>query len=1087
MITINNEMDEVSIEIASSTQKATSGLNKLKQTLSSLLKPLSNLKNIGGKPFETLKKSSDKLKDKMSNLGNSFKNLQNNMKKKISFNLNSADFQNKFKNIKDKISALKESLKNIKLPNIFSTSFKALKQIGKSILSVFVAIKTALIAIKRGIETLFNAAKAFASIWFKIISVPFKPVIGSLKSIGSHLVSGLSKLKKWIGALFGIRSMYNAVRMAARAWLESQSAAAKQITTDFSYMKYALGSAVAPVMQYLVNLAYQLLAAFARIIYYITGINIFAKASAGSYASMAGSAGKTAKSAKETVKALQGFDELNNIDLEKNSDSGGGGGGGGAGMPSMDLSDLSSSTIFDDLLEKIKAGDWYGLGLEIGKKLNDAMDAIPWDGIQDKVRKGAKAVSDILNGLIDSQVVIHIGEMLTRLTETVLIGIDTFLTNSMEHFKILGYQLGTVFNRFTDLLPLAGQALGKYFQGILNIIDGFVLAFDWQRVGSNLAKGINNMFEQLDAGTAAEIVSQGMIKIFNTITKTIEDIDWSKIGKKVTEFIVGIDWNNIGKSISEAVSSLLDIDLNIDWSSVNNETIASLGTAFSAVTNTLQIFLDKLLEIAGSEQFQEWVQNTSDKITTISEKVNEIDWTPFVEALETIGSLVFDGIDILVTALKWIGENPDTATLIAGIAAGLVVIGKTIAIVSTVLGVLNAILTVTNLSLLPLIAIIAAITLAIGLLVAAGILLYQNWETIKEKASEVFNAVLEILQPILDEIAGAFKEAWEVIKIVWDMVKPYFQALWDAIKAIFSVVGAVLSGFFKVAWEGIKAVWNVVVNYFALVWAGIKAVFAVVKGILTGNFKDAWEAIKNVWNRAKSFFQSIWDGIKNVFSSVADWFGNIFKAAWNAVKAVLNTAIAGLETLINLGIVTPLNAVLRGLNGIVSAVGGVIGIDIAIPTLPNVSIPRLAKGGVLYDDTIVRVAEYSNANSNPEIVAPQAIIKNTVMDAFKDILRSDELKNLANKEVKLDLGIVVDLNDTDLFENMMNKNANSDNADTDNMSRMIGEYCYNAIKEGFNEQENEFNVNIGNEKVYRGIVRRMNKESNMYGSSTLKI
>ena len=63
-------------------------------------------------------------------------------------------------------------------------------------------------------------------------------------------------------------------------------------------MKYAMGSALAPVIQFVTNLVYQLMKAIQSVAYALTGVNIFAKASASSYASMAGSAKKAKNETK---------------------------------------------------------------------------------------------------------------------------------------------------------------------------------------------------------------------------------------------------------------------------------------------------------------------------------------------------------------------------------------------------------------------------------------------------------------------------------------------------------------------------------------------------------------------------------------------------------------------------------------------------------------------------------------------------------------------------------------------------------------------------------------------------------------------
>ena len=46
------------------------------------------------------------------------------------------------------------------------------------------------------------------------------------------------------------------------------------------------------------------------------------------------------------------------------------------------------------------------------------------------------------------------------------------------------------------------------------------------------------------------------------------------------------------------------------------------------------------------------------------------------------------------------------------------------------------------------------------------------------------------------------------------------------------------------------------------------------------------------------------------------------------------------------------------------------------------SLPRLAKGGVLTEATTVIAGEYSGAKTNPEIVTPQNIMR----DTFEDVL-----------------------------------------------------------------------------------------------------
>lgn len=274
------------------------------------------------------------------------------------------------------------------------------------------------------------------------------------------------------------------------------------------------------------------------------------------------------------------------------------------------------------------------------------------------------------------------------------------------------------------------------------------------------------------------------------------------------------------------------------------------------------------------------------------------------------------------------------------------------------------------------------------------------WNSIKDFFTGIIQSIWQKVKPLFDEIAGAFKMAWDVIELIWDYSKPFFAGIWEGIKAVFSVVGewfkmifttaweyikmawnvvvawftllwenikAVFSvvatwfkGVFNVAWEAIKATWNNVVNYFTMLWAGIKAVFAVVKGVLSGNFTDAWEAIKNLWDKVVNFFSGVWTGIKNVFGAVVNYFSSTFGSAWDAIKKVFSnfgSFFSNLwdiikNTFVNLG--TKIGnsisgAVKAGINGVIGMIEGTVngfiglinGAINLINTIPGVGIRKI--------------------------------------------------------------------------------------------------------------------------------------------------
>jgi len=190
----------------------------------------------------------------------------------------------------------------------------------------------------------------------------------------------------------------------------------------------------------------------------------------------------------------------------------------------------------------------------------------------------------------------------------------------------------------------------------------------------------------------------------------------------------------------------------------------------------------------------------------------------------------------------------------------------------------------------------------------------------------------------------------------------------------------------------------------------------------------AWQSIRETFSIAnvKAFFGKVWDGIKEIFGGIADWFGGIFKRAWDAVRNVFSAGgrvFVGITEGIKNFFRTVVNGIIRGINSVVSvpfnAIDGALRRlrDLNLPVigrpfgfLPRINapqIPELASGGVLYDDTLFRGGEYSGARSNPEIVTPQNIMRETFGEVLEakgggsnslvvDLLKSliDEVRGL---------------------------------------------------------------------------------------------
>lgn len=131
--------------------------------------------------------------------------------------------------------------------------------------------------------------------------------------------------------------------------------------------------------------------------------------------------------------------------------------------------------------------------------------------------------------------------------------------------------------------------------------------------------------------------------------------------------------------------------------------------------------------------------------------------------------------------------------------------------------------------------------LAITALIAAGVWLYKNWDTVKAKAAQL----------------GA------KISGIWTKINTAVTTAIAAISSRFPALGAVLSGL----WKSVQDVWK-----------NIQAIFSNIIGFIDNVFSGNWSA---AWGNVVAIFG-------NVFGNLA----NIAKAPINAVISVINMVLS---------------------------------------------------------------------------------------------------------------------------------------------------------------------------------------------------
>ena len=467
--------------------------------------------------------------------------------------------------------------------------------------SFFEAFKQKIEQVKPSMSSIKNSFKGLPKITQNITN--------NIKGMGTGLRQGIGNVMKYAMALFSLRSIYSVLSGCANTWLSSQNAGAKQLSANIEYMKYAMGSALAPVIQFVTNLVYQLMKAIQSVAYALTGVNIFAKASASSYASMAGSA----KKAKNETKSLSNIhSEINNIQSNDNSDSG----NGGTIAPSFDLSGIDNTP--NSILDSIKNGDWYKVGVTIGEKLNDAMNSIPWDKIQNTAKKIGTNIAQFLNGFIAT----------------------------------------------TDWRQV-GNTIAQGINTAIYLAQSFVHTFNWSGLGSAVANAINGFFKNTNWGALGDTISTGIKGALNGITTFFKDFDWSFIVQGLIDFCKSIDWNGIVDAMFEMLGSAFAsfVNLGMILGEKINEAIDEAGNFFS----------EKIKECGGNV-VEGIFKGIIEALGNLGQWIIDHIFTPFIEGFKNVFGIhspstvmaelgtyiiqgLLDGISSLVDSIKQIWEN----------------------------------------------------------------------------------------------------------------------------------------------------------------------------------------------------------------------------------------------------------------------------------------------------------------------------------------------------------------------------------------------------------------------------------------------
>ncbi|HET2899227.1 TPA: hypothetical protein VQ709_001446 [Streptococcus pneumoniae] len=580
--------------------------------------------------------------------------------------------------------------------------------------------------------------------------------------------------------------------------------------------------------------------------------------------------------------------------------------------------------------------------------------------------------------------------------------VSTLLSLTSTIVEVGSKLAGSLFKGFEKVVVTSAPKISSVFQSLLDTVAPVFESIE--RSVNKFGDGLSRVYDEHVAPAINSIANA-----FNGLIDIIQ-ILWENSWQPFAEFLSGVFGVSI-EGISDLLGGGLLATLGLladaiklvadgftvfsDWCKENKEPIVALITTWQTINflswaeqagglaGAFSLLGSKVSLIVGG------IKNlglaikalTFDKLVSFAETIylNTLYAKDFVvNSGKTIAQLGKTALELGKSALAWTAHAAKMGLATAAEFAH-----------SVAAGVATAATWAFNAALAVLTSPITWIIAAIAALIAIGVLLYQNWDTVVEFAKTAWQGLCDFISGICQAIGEFFSGLWTKLQEIFEPIGQWFgekfQQAWDAIVNIFSGIGEWFSGVFQGAWDAIVNIFTPIGSWFGQRWADVTSALANIGAWFTDMFQKAWTGLTNIFSKLGSWFGERWNDVTSALSKVASWFGDIFgkafdavknafssigdffKGVWDTVKSIFVNAGQMVGEAVGGAFKSAVNAVLGTIenvvNGFIGMINGVLGVVRNLPGLgwvgsvSTVSLPRLARGGIVDSPTIAMIGE----------------------------------------------------------------------------------------------------------------------------------
>ncbi|VMU65404.1 TMP repeat family [Streptococcus pneumoniae] len=509
------------------------------------------------------------------------------------------------------------------------------------------------------------------------------------------------------------------------------------------------------------------------------------------------------------------------------------------------------------------------------------------------------------------------------------------------------------------------NSIANAFNGLIDIIQ--IL---WEGSWKPFAEFLSNTFG-ISIETVADLLGGIILEALKLLADTIKLV--------ADGFTAFSDWCKENKEIISTIASVIGTLATV-WQGIKflswAEQAGGLAGAFELLSSKVSFIVSGIKNLGLALKAL-----TFDKLVSFGETIylNALYAKDFVvNSGKTIAQLGKTALELGKSALAWTAHTAKMGLATAAEFAH-----------SVAAGVATAATWAFNAALAVLTSPITLVIAAIAALIAIGVLLYQNWDTVVEFAKTAWQGLCDFISSICQAIGEFFSGLWTKLQEIFEPIGQWFgekfQQAWDAIVNIFSGIGEWFSGVFQGAWDAIVNIFTPIGSWFGQRWADVTSALANIGAWFTNMFQKAWTGLTNIFSKLGSWFGERWADVTNALSSVSNWFGEMFtnaynavkdafssigdffKGVWDTVKSIFVNAGQMVGEAVGGAFKSAVNAVLGTIenvvNGFIGMINGVLGVVRNllglgwVGSVSTVSLPRLARGGIVDSPTIAMIGE----------------------------------------------------------------------------------------------------------------------------------